>query len=125
MTSEQDDGEIEQFAELAELGVTVRDREEFEDGLMKQLDREAAKRNIEQQKKFTEKELVDVIKEIKYVLLCTTWVHVISFNYYSMVGVELSNLDKTIGALIKLPVTSIAAKLRNAKSQKELKVMFN
>ena len=124
MTSEQDDGETEQFAELAELGVTVRDRE-FEDGLMKQLDREAAKRNIEQQKKFTEKELVDVIKEIKYVLLCTTWVHVMSFNYYSMVGVELSNLDKTIGALIKLPVTSIAAKLRNAKSQKELKVMFN
>ena len=40
-----------------------------------------------------------------------------------MVGVELSNLDKTIGALIKLPVTNIAAKLRNAKSQKELKVM--
>ena len=65
MTSEQDDGEIERFAELAELGVTVRDREEFEDGLMKQLDREAAKRNIEQQKKFTEKELVDVKKEIK------------------------------------------------------------
>lgn len=46
----------------------------------------------------------------------------ITFNYHSMVGVELSNLDKTIGALIKLPVTSIAAKLRNAKSQKELKV---
>ena len=65
MTSEQDDGEIERFAELAELGVTVRDREEFEDGLMKQLDREAAKRNIEQQKKFTEKELVDVKKEMK------------------------------------------------------------
>ena len=40
-----------------------------------------------------------------------------------MVGVELGNLDKTIAALIKLPVTSIAAKLRNAKSQKELKVM--
>lgn len=67
------DGEIEQFAELAELGVTVRDREEFEDGLMRQLDREAAKRNIEQQKKFTEKELVDVRKEVKYVFaMCTT-----------------------------------------------------
>lgn len=64
--NEQDEQEIEQFAELAELGVTVRDREEFEDGLMRQLDREAAKRNIEQQKKFTEKELVDVKKEIKY-----------------------------------------------------------
>ena len=47
-----------------------------------------------------------------------------SFNYHSMVGVELSNLDKTIGALIKLPVASIAAKLRNAKSQKELKVII-
>ena len=69
--SEQDGGEIERFAELAELGVTVRDREEFEDGLMRQLDREAAKRNIEQQKKFTEKELIDVKKEIKYVLLRT------------------------------------------------------
>jgi len=57
----------EQFAELASLGVTVRDREEFEDGVMRQLDREAAKRNTEQQKKFTEKELVDVRKEIKYV----------------------------------------------------------
>lgn len=66
MMNEQDEQEIEQFAELAELGVTVRDREEFEDGLMRQLDREAAKRNIEQQKKFTEKELVDVKKEIKY-----------------------------------------------------------
>lgn len=44
-------------------------------------------------------------------------------NYYSMVGVELSNLDKTIGALIKLPLTSIAAKLRSAKAQKELKVI--
>jgi len=65
MISEQDE-EVEQFAELAELGVTVRDREEFEDGLMRQLDREAAKRNIEQQKKFTEKELVDVRKEIRY-----------------------------------------------------------
>ena len=64
--SEQDD---ERFAELAELGVTVRDREEFEDGLMKQLDREAAKRNFEQQKKFTEKELVEVKKEIKYVFV--------------------------------------------------------
>lgn len=63
------DGEIEKFAELAELGVMVRDREEFEDGLMRQLDREAAKRNIEQQKKFTEKELVDVRKEIKYVFV--------------------------------------------------------
>ena len=71
------DGEIEQFAELAELGVTVRDREEFEDGLMRQLDCEAAKRNIEQQKKFTEKELVDVRKEVKYVfVMCTTWIHV-------------------------------------------------
>jgi len=58
----------EKFAELASLGVTVRDREEFEDGVMKQLDREAAKRNAEQQKKFTEKELVDVRKEIKYVM---------------------------------------------------------
>ena len=39
-----------------------------------------------------------------------------------MVGVELGNLDKTIDALIKLPLTSIAAKLRSTKSQKELKV---
>lgn len=76
MMSEQD-GEIEQFAELAQLGVTVRDREEFEDGLMRQLDREAAKRNIEQQKKFTEKELVDVRKEIKYAFCYVyTWMHV-------------------------------------------------
>ena len=119
------DGETEQFAELAELGVTVRDREEFEDGLMRQLDREAAKRNIEQQKKFTEKELVDVRKEIKYACcyLCSTWMHVMTITIYSMVGVELSNLDKTITALIKLPLTSIAAKLRSAKAQKELKVI--
>ena len=41
---------------------------------------------------------------------------------HSMVGVELNNLDKTISALIKLPLTSIAGKLRSAKAQKELKV---
>ena len=41
----------------------------------------------------------------------------------SMVGVELGNLDKTISALIKLPLASIASKLRSTKSQKELKVL--
>jgi len=40
-----------------------------------------------------------------------------------MVGVELGNLDKTISALIKLPLASIAGKLRSTKSQKELKVL--
>lgn len=39
-----------------------------------------------------------------------------------MVGVELSNADKTIAALIKLPLANIAGKLRNVKSQRELKV---
>jgi len=68
-TSELAENEIasEQFAELASLGVTIRDREEFEDGVMRQLDREATKRNVEQLKKFTEKELVDVRKEIRLV----------------------------------------------------------
>ena len=49
--------------ELGFLGVSVFNQDEFEAGVMRQLDEEAARKNVEQRRRFLEKELKQVKKE--------------------------------------------------------------
>lgn len=49
--------------ELGFLGISVFNQDEFEAGVMRQLDEEAARKNVEQRRRFLEKELKQVNKE--------------------------------------------------------------
>ena len=51
--------------ELGFLGISVFNQDDFEEGVMKQLDEESARQNAEQQRKFVEKELKIVRKDIR------------------------------------------------------------
>lgn len=52
-------------SELSELGVSVYNQDEFEAGVLQQIDQEVSKRNAEQQKKFLLKEYNSVKHEIR------------------------------------------------------------
>lgn len=52
-------------SELSELGVSVYNQDEFEAGVLQQIDQEVSKRNAEQQKKFLLKEYNRVKHEIR------------------------------------------------------------
>ena len=51
--------------ELRELGISVYDQDDFEMGVMRQLDEEAARQNVEQQRKFLSKELDGIKRDIR------------------------------------------------------------
>ena len=51
--------------ELSGLGVSVYNQDEFEAGVLQQIDREVTKRNAEQQRKFLMKEYSSVKHEIR------------------------------------------------------------
>jgi len=51
--------------ELSDLGVSVYDQDDFEAGVLQQIDREVTKRNAEQQRKFLMKEYSNVKHEIR------------------------------------------------------------
>lgn len=51
--------------ELSDLGVSVYNQDEFEAGVLQQIDREVTKRNAEQQRKFLMKEYSNVKHEIR------------------------------------------------------------
>ena len=53
--------------ELSGLGVSVYNQDEFEAGVLEQLDREVKKKNAEQQKKFLFKEYSDIKAQIRSV----------------------------------------------------------
>ena len=52
--------------ELSGLGVSVYNQDEFEAGVLQQIDQEVTKRNAEQQRKFLIKEYSSVKHEIRY-----------------------------------------------------------
>lgn len=52
--------------ELGFLGISVFNQDEFEAGVMRQLDEEAARKNVEQRKRLLEKELKQVKKDSRY-----------------------------------------------------------
>ena len=58
-------GEVQD--ELSGLGVSVYNQDEFEAGVLEQLDKEAKKRNAEQQKKFLLKEYSNIKAQIRSV----------------------------------------------------------
>ena len=51
--------------ELGFLGISVFNQDEFEAGVMRQLDEEATRKNVEQRKRFIEKDLKQVNKETR------------------------------------------------------------
>ncbi len=51
--------------ELSDLGVSVYAQEEFEEGVLRQIDQEFTRRNIEQERKFLVKEYSSVKRDIK------------------------------------------------------------
>lgn len=51
--------------ELGFLGISVFNQDEFEAGVMRQLDEEATRKNVEQSKRFLEKDIKQVNKEIR------------------------------------------------------------
>ena len=59
--------------ELGFLGISVFNQDDFEEGVMKQLDEESARQNAEQQKKFAEKDLRIIRKDIGCGLTYTTY----------------------------------------------------
>lgn len=52
-------------SELSELGVNVYNQQEFEAGVLRQIDTEVQRRNVEQDKKFVLKEYNNIKGEIK------------------------------------------------------------
>ena len=58
-------GEVQN--ELSGLGVSVYNQDEFEAGVLEQLDREAKRRNAEQQRKFLYKEYSNIKAQIRSV----------------------------------------------------------
>ena len=60
--------------ELSGLGVSVYNQDDFEAGVLEQLDKEVQKRNAEQQRKFLLKEYSNIKAQIKSVLGCDMYV---------------------------------------------------
>ena len=59
---------------MSGLGVSVYNQDDFEAGVLEQLDKEVQKRNAEQQRKFLLKEYSNIKAQIKSVLGCDVYV---------------------------------------------------
>ena len=88
-----------------ELGVNVYNQDEFEAGVMRQLDEEASKQAIEQQRKFTEKELQLLQREI------------------GRVKDEVTRVSRTITNLLSNPLCNVVSELKELKGLQYRKVI--
>lgn len=86
------------------LGVSIYDQQEFEADVMKQFDEEATRQAAEQQRKFTEKELSTVQREIR------------------QIKTEVTASSRQITSLLSKPLCDVVHKLKQLKTSQEEKV---
>ena len=86
------------------LGVSIYDQQEFEADVMKQFDEEATRQAAEQQRKFTEKELSTVQREIR------------------QIKTEMTASSRQITSLLSKPLCDVVHKLKQLKTSQEEKV---
>ena len=86
------------------LGVSIYDQQEFEADVMKQFNEEATRQAAEQQRKFTEKELSTVQREIR------------------QIKTEVTASSRQITSLLSKPLCDVVHKLKQLKTSQEEKV---
>ena len=86
------------------MGVSVYDQDEFEAGVMKHLDEAAEKQANEQQRKFAEKELVSVERNIR------------------RTKEEITKYSKAITTLLSRPLPDVVHQLKEVKQSQANKV---
>ena len=109
--------------ELSGLGVSVYNQDDFEAGVLDQLDKEVKKRNAEQQRKFLLKEYSSIKAQIKSVLGCDVCIRykIITMITSRTVQLELTSISKTIAGLLMQPLSQVVVQLRELKSSQSAK----
>lgn len=103
---------------MSGLGVSVYNQNDFEAGVLEQLDKEVQKRNAEQQRKFLLKDYSNIKAQMKLVLVCDVYVifKIMAMITSRTIQLELTGISKTIAGLLMQPLSQVVVQLRELKS---------